>query len=130
MSFSVQAVVDVTAGPAGVRQARTCTRQSLAHLDDDVVDTAVLLTNELVTNASLHVGGSIRLRLLTAPGLVRIEVEDSSPRGPVPRRELDRERTSGRGLHLLQQLGRAWGVEPRPRGKAVWCELDVAARTG
>ena len=30
------------------------------------------------------------------------------------------------GLHIVGALTRAWGSEPRPGGKLVWCELPVA----
>jgi hypothetical protein len=33
-------------------------------------------------------------------------------------------RSSGRGLHLIDALTAAWGVEPAPEGgKTVWAEL-------
>jgi hypothetical protein len=32
---------------------------------------------------------------------------------------------SGRGLHLVGALARAWGVEPSADGKTVWAELPL-----
>jgi hypothetical protein len=38
----------------------------------------------------------------------------------------DPEAESGCGLWLVEQLGRAWGVNPHPDGgKVVWCTLEL-----
>lgn len=114
------------AGPAATRAARRSVRAALAGVaGEDVVDTAVLLASELVTNAALHVGGTVHLVVRARLGVVRLEVRDSGGRLPAPRRMLDRERTSGRGLHLVATLSDRWGAEPLAGGKVVWCELAV-----
>jgi hypothetical protein len=54
-------------------------------------------------------------------------VADSSEEPPAPR-DAAPEDTSGRGLHLVEAMARAWGVErEREDGKIVWFELDVPA---
>lgn len=124
MTDEVQVRVDLGAGPLAVRTARREVRAVLADaVDPDTVDTAVLLVSELVTNATLHVGGQVALVVRTRPGVVRLEVRDSGSRPPLPRRALDRERTSGRGLHLLDRLAADWGTQVEPKGKVVWCEV-------
>ena len=30
---------------------------------------------------------------------------------------------SGRGLHLVGRLAKAWGLRPAPVGKVIWAEL-------
>jgi anti-sigma regulatory factor (Ser/Thr protein kinase) len=92
----------------------------------EVVEAAVLLTSELVTNAVLYAdAGRINVDVDLDLTAVRVEVADSSDERPAPR-EAAPEDTSGRGLHLVDAMARAWGVEQeRDDGKVVWFELDV-----
>ncbi|HEX9063585.1 MAG TPA: ATP-binding protein [Streptosporangiaceae bacterium] len=57
------------------------------------------------------------------PGLIRIEVHDSSrvPLPPVSPSEDDDE--CGRGLTVVAALAQTWGWQPERAGKVVWCEL-------
>jgi anti-sigma regulatory factor (Ser/Thr protein kinase) len=86
------------------------------------IDTAVLVTSELVTNAVLHARTAVTLRLAMTGDLIRIEVFDENPRLPVlvP---CPPEATSGRGLALISALSSAWGMEHRDGGKTVWAEI-------
>ncbi len=88
---------------------------------DELVPDAELVVSELVTNALLHAVPPVELRV-SVNGVVRIEVADGSRRAPV--RALARaDAMTGRGLSLVAALAADWGVEPRPDGKVVWCEL-------
>lgn len=95
----------------------------------EVVDDAVVLTSELVTNAVVHAGGPAVLRLLlpgpspSGPGALRVEVADVSTHAPRPRRA-DDEDTHGRGLELISGLADRWGWHREGPGKRIWCELD------
>jgi anti-sigma regulatory factor (Ser/Thr protein kinase) len=91
-----------------------------------VREVAILLTSELVTNAIVHVGGGVELRVNGDAGVVRITVRDSSPTPPKPRTSDDRAVT-GRGLGLVEQLAARWGTDltTSPRGKEVWFELRL-----
>ena len=89
------------------------------------VETAVLVTSELVTNATLHAGTRCAVELRGAPGTLIIRVTDCDPRPPVKRLSFSDEMSTGRGLRLLEVLCRRWGVEPGSGGKTVWCELPV-----
>jgi hypothetical protein len=61
---------------------------------------------------------------------VRVEVGDSSTEAP-RRCDPDLDDTSGRGLHLVAELARNWGVDAAPRaGKVVWFELDSRVAAG
>ena len=94
----------------------------------EVVEAALLLTSELVTNAVLHAAGTINIDVDLDLTAVRVEVGDTSHEGPTPREAGDAEATSGRGLHLVEAMARAWGVNRQPDdGKVVWFELDVPA---
>ncbi|HEX6921605.1 MAG TPA: GAF domain-containing protein [Actinomycetes bacterium] len=85
------------------------------------VDVGVLVT-EVVTNALLHAGPPVLLRLVRLVDGVRIEVEDSSRALPLRSRP-GTDAMTGRGIMLVEALCRAWGVEPLEFGKVVWCEV-------
>ncbi len=96
----------------------------------DDVDTAVLLTSELVTNAVVHTADPVVLDTALGNGTLHVEVTDRSPRLPKPAAAVASYAQSGRGLLLVVELADRWGYRPsrftRP-GKTVWFELDVAA---
>jgi len=101
---------------------------------DTLVDDAVLLTSELVTNAVLHAGTPVQVtcRLLgdLSGGAVEIAVLDRRPAQIRPDRPHSAaeaaERTNGRGLQLPSELASAWGVTYARAAKAVWFRLDFA----
>ena len=86
-------------------------------------DVAVLLADELVTNAILHAKSEIGVTVALQPNPLRVDVSDASHALPVLREEDERLRESGRGLHLVETLAAAWGVIPHAVGKTVWFEL-------
>ncbi|MFJ3788441.1 ATP-binding protein [Kitasatospora sp. NPDC090091] len=109
-----------------VADARSVTVDFLADVaDPSVVADAVLLVSELVGNAIRHAGQPGWLLLVRRPGLLRIEVSDSSSRPPRPRRPRGAEAPGGLGLFLLGCLALQWGWRPLGPGKAVWCELRL-----
>ncbi|MFI6559718.1 SpoIIE family protein phosphatase [Streptomyces sp. NPDC050534] len=99
----------------------------------DIVDDAVVLTSELVTNAVVHAGTSADVLCLRSDEGVRIEVADHYPEreiplqgSPVTMGSPDRE--GGRGLQLCAALAGRWGVEYTPTHKQVWFQLDLPER--
>jgi anti-sigma regulatory factor (Ser/Thr protein kinase) len=90
-------------------------------------ETPCLLLSELVTNAVVHTRTPVGLELRLAGRRLRCAVADESRRVPVPRpcKETD---DAGRGLQLVEELAAEWGVETYTAGKAVWFEVDLAAR--
>ncbi|MGW2635813.1 ATP-binding protein [Streptomyces sp. NPDC001348] len=115
--------------PASVARARACVRKALAArgIDEDVSESAVLITSELVTNALTHSAGErIVCRLHISPERLRIEVQDDNrgPSRPAPRQP-GPEDQSGRGLLLVEALSTDWGVAgvPHRYGRVVWAEL-------
>ena len=114
---------DVTA--AG--DARHWVRDRLRALQrEDLIESAVLATSELVTNVILHARTTIRVRIVEETDL-RIEIYDESP-GHVQSRTatdaLDAESdlaAAGNGLNILAAVTRHWGVRRSRRpGKTVW----------
>ena len=101
---------------------------------DELVDDAVLLTSELVTNAVLHAGTPVQVtcRLVgdQPDAAVEIAVLDRRPaqlHPDVPHTAAEAaERTSGRGLKLPSELASAWGVTYARAAKAVWFRLGLA----
>ncbi|MCU1486582.1 MAG: sle [Actinomycetia bacterium] len=91
----------------------------------ELVDAAELLASELVTNAVVHTGEAVEIRLHRLEGRVRVEVIDGSGERQPELREVDLEDTSGRGLFLVDVMSSAWGIEPHGMGKAVWFELTA-----
>ncbi len=105
-------------------------RELLAEVDEhDLVETAVLLVSEVVTNALLHAGTRIDVAVSVDRTGVRVEVGDGSLHLPVRRRYSPTAGT-GRGMMLLEQMVDEWGVQTRHDGKVVWFRLGTGADDG
>jgi anti-sigma regulatory factor (Ser/Thr protein kinase) len=85
---------------------------------------AVLLASELASNAAEHAATEFTVAIGMRGDQVRLEVADG---GSIVRSVAATARDSehGRGLHLVQALSSAWGVEERPGGKSVFCEVPA-----
>ncbi|MFD5743825.1 SpoIIE family protein phosphatase [Streptomyces massasporeus] len=99
----------------------------------DIVDDAVVLTSELVTNAVVHAGTSADVLCLRSDEGARIEVADRYPEREIPLQATainmgSPDREGGRGLQLCAALAGRWGVEYTPTHKTVWFQLDLPAR--
>ncbi|MEV4575767.1 ATP-binding protein [Nonomuraea jabiensis] len=114
-----------TSQARSVRSARQAARAQLAEWGlQQACEYAELLISELVTNAVRHARGLVRMSLSAADGLLRCEVEDSSPVPPSPRAASCDDEGS-RGLLLVEVLSSGWGSVPTGRGKLVWFEVPV-----
>jgi hypothetical protein len=76
--------------------------------DSTLVDRAVVLASELVTNAVVHARTDLRLRLELRGDWPHLAVRDASPR-LLPVVAFDPYAPGGRGLWLVEQLAIAWG---------------------
>ena len=124
--------------PAAAAAARRFVRETLrtwqvagqSASQDELVDDAVLLTSELVTNAVVHAGTPVQVTCRLAHGAVEVVVLDRHPVQLVPDREQGEsaaaERTGGRGLMLPSELASSWGVTYARTAKAVWFRLGIA----
>lgn len=117
--------------PSSVPQARHAVEQALEDWGlGELTWTAALLVSELAANALLHARTDFTVVVEVLPGGgARIAVSDGSPAPPRSRRYGD-EATTGRGLHLVGDLARGWGVDRRPDGKTVWAELEPSVQPG
>ena len=125
----LQATIPV--GPAAPSAARAWARRRLAdQVSATVLDDALLVISELVTNSVLHagplVGAPIRVSAALADGTLRLEVEDAGHGNAVIRRAPDRRHGSGFGLDLVDRIAARWGVTQLGATR-VWCELREPA---
>lgn len=121
-------------GPSarGVAEARRYAVDVAARLgaDDDTRETVRTLVSELVTNALLHAGTDVVVRVDDARAALRVSVTDGSPAQPLQRR-LGPGSTTGRGLRLLRALSTDSGTERSDAigagGKTVWFTVSKRA---
>jgi serine phosphatase RsbU (regulator of sigma subunit)/anti-sigma regulatory factor (Ser/Thr protein kinase)/PAS domain-containing protein len=94
---------------------------------EDVLDDAVLLTSELVTNAVVHAGTELSVSCALGPGYVQVGVTDSHGSRLLPTTVTNPapDKTSGRGLYLMMQISQSWGVEYENACKRVWFRLPL-----
>jgi anti-sigma regulatory factor (Ser/Thr protein kinase) len=95
-----------------------------AGVDGDPAEAAELLVSEVVTNAVLHGRSDVRLAVVLAPGVLRVEVGDDNSRRPWVQ-AADPAALDGRGLAILDAVASRWGVQDAALGKVVWFELDL-----
>ncbi|MEV4975768.1 ATP-binding protein [Streptomyces scopuliridis] len=120
-------------GPAGVGEARHRMREQLRRsgMSDAVVDDAVLILSELLSNACRHgrplgrteIGdGDIRAAWrVDKAGRLTVEVTDGGgPTRPIPATPSVTAR-GGRGLNIISALAQEWGVRDSASGEVtVW----------
>lgn len=119
-----RSALSLGSGPRGVQSARrwvveTCTDMGRS----DLVECAELGVSELVTNALLHGGPPIQVRVRGTREHPRVEVRDGSidrPLIPAAQDDDDLLLTFGRGLSIVARSADAWGAEIEDDGKIVW----------
>jgi len=120
--------LELPAIEASVPRARAWLRDRLGEAHP-ALDDVLLLASELVTNAVRHSDsrhtGTVTVVATALRGIVHVTVIDAGAEG-MPHIEGgagDEEGEGGRGLFLVDVLARAWGVQERPEGRAVWFEV-------
>ncbi|MFF5131361.1 SpoIIE family protein phosphatase [Streptomyces syringium] len=135
-SAVITARAAATFEPVGrsVASARSFVRDTLQGWGfPDVIDDAVVLTSELVTNAVVHAGTAADVLCVRLDTGVRVEVADRYPERELPLQSPGRhfggvDREGGRGLLLCSALAGRWGVEYSATHKKVWFQLDLPDR--
>ncbi|KAK1183162.1 ATP-binding protein [Streptomyces sp. NBS 14/10] len=112
--------------PESAEVARKLVRAALAAWgQEDLIEDAVLVITELVSNAVNHARlESIRV-VVTRPSekFVRLGVVDRSRTMPHMRTDSNGDNTRGRGLLLVDALTDRWGTDRYRWGKQVWGEM-------
>ena len=111
--------------PTSPRRARRRLATASLNLPRELLDTALLLTSELVTNAVKHGGDRIVLTVRDEPQVLRVEVYDDGPQDPYIGAGAS-QGEGGRGLILVDSLAHEWGVSGSAgngHGKVVWFAL-------
>ncbi|MFJ9033015.1 ATP-binding protein [Streptomyces sp. NPDC102274] len=120
-------------GPAGVGEARHRMREQLRRsgMSDSVVDDAVLILSELLSNACRHGrplgrteigdGDILAAWRVDKAGRLTVEVTDGGgPTRPIPATPSVTAR-GGRGLNIITALAQEWGVRDSATGEVtVW----------
>ena len=101
-------------------------------LPETARESLALLVSELVNNAVLHGGLSVRDRiqveLINGTDSVRLTVNDAGRGFPCATPESGLPLVAGgRGLVIVDALSETWGVDSDPDGCTVWCEVAVGA---
>ena len=118
---------------SGARAFVTRTLSAVGKTPTVDLDTATLLTSELVTNAIVHTasgapGGTVTIVVVDVTDGVLIEViDDGSASTPVVKDDL--LTTDGHGLFLVKQLAAQWGYLRDPAGTTVWVHLASDGET-
>ncbi len=95
-------------------------------LDEATVDAAVLVANELASNAVDHAGTPFRLTVALLGDRLRIEIADGSLDVPVLQPH-DPRAVRGRGLQMVDHLASTWSCTLGTTGKTVAAEISLAA---
>lgn len=132
---ATRGVTDSPQSPALVRRwaEEVLTRWGLG----TETDRALLVLNELVTNAVVHSPGDAHCRLTVDGGSLEVLVTDAGS-GP-PRRALraahhpdpdEWERSGGRGLQIVAAVADDWGASLQEGRCGMWARWAVAAGWG
>jgi anti-sigma regulatory factor (Ser/Thr protein kinase) len=114
--------------PTAPAAARQFVVQTLRKWGRGSVIDATLVISELATNAVVHAHSPFTVVARSDGENLRLEVTDSSRRQPRESAQPP-DAPSGRGLHVVARIARAWGVEDTPQGKTVWAELSSRCLT-
>jgi serine phosphatase RsbU (regulator of sigma subunit)/anti-sigma regulatory factor (Ser/Thr protein kinase) len=125
-------------GPLAPGSARALVQAALAEapgVSPRLVDDALAVVSELVTNAVVHAGTDVDVDWrLEETGAFVVEVGDRHP-SRAPRDALGGDGSYdtaeyGRGLRLVTTLAESWGVTYRAGAKTVWARLPPGGVDG
>jgi anti-sigma regulatory factor (Ser/Thr protein kinase) len=125
MGFEKQAMWVLPRSTTAASESRHHLLDACRGMPQESLETAVLLTDEVVVNAVKHSEGPIALFVTRTGDRVHVEVQDANPDPPVVA-DTDLLAETGRGMVLVEAMARAWGARPsRPPGpgKRVWFDV-------
>lgn len=118
--------VELDPTPSAARAARVFLSEHATELPPEANEVALLCTSELVTNGVLHARTPLVVGVTLGSDRLLVTVADSAPGQPAPKPR-DDERTSGRGIVLVDALADEWGVHEDEGGKTVWFTVSRRA---
>ena len=104
--------------------ARALLRGAMAERDGTPCADALVMISEIVTNAVRYTRSVLHVSMTVDDLTLRVEVTDDNPVVPTAS-AVDLDRTSGRGLQIVDELADCWGVVRTQGGKAVWFEISL-----
>lgn len=114
--------------PESVGRARSAVKEKMASwdCDGDLIETAITLTSELVTNCVIHAADSPAFIAVCffEDEYLTIAVMDFGAAMPQIR-EPDPDSVAGRGLLLVEAMSDHWGYEPFSGGKLVFADIKL-----
>ena len=136
---SVMRRLRLPAAQSSPAAARTAVYEAIIEVDlVGMLDEALLLTTELVTNAVIHARTDLEIEIAAGRDGISVMVLDHHC-GPLALTEWDGKallgksggsgelRERGRGLFLVDRLASRWGTLHHAGGKGVWFRLDYPA---
>ncbi|MDS0134566.1 MULTISPECIES: ATP-binding protein [unclassified Amycolatopsis] len=107
---------------AELARVRAWADRLLQDLPEDQRVDALMVVDELASNALRHGSPPRQVRLLRRPNWLSVEVDDTciDPACPQPP-----SAEGGHGLKLVAGMSVSWGQSQRPTGKTVWAEIDL-----
>ncbi len=128
-------VVRLRHEPVSVGVGRRRVRAELAEvgLPDALLDDVQVVLSELMGNSVRHArpiaGGVVLVGWRVADGEVSVRVTDGGSLQRIAPREPSPMSDSGRGLHIVERLCRAWGVTEHAGAlRTVWAVLSLDER--
>lgn len=113
--------------PLAEARVWACDRAEALGARGEELGLVALLTSEVVSNATRHGDGGATLEVVAVEDGIRISVSDDGEALPQVLHP-DAGTPGGRGVWLVSELARAWGVDRLPGGgKAVWFEVAVGS---
>jgi anti-sigma regulatory factor (Ser/Thr protein kinase) len=136
---SQTSTVLVPFAPSSVAEARRVMATDLAGRDvpDFLVEDAMLVLSEILSNALKHAkplpSGRVQVRWAPTPDGVEVEVTDGGAQTRPRATSATISATGGRGLSIVTDLSRDWGVRDEDGQTTVWALVaprDGARRAG
>jgi anti-sigma regulatory factor (Ser/Thr protein kinase) len=118
--------VKLTEGLRAPARARAWIVEQISDQPAQLVDDALLIASELVTNAVRYGRPEVILALTQLSDGILIEVSDAGDSMPqLAAQPPTEDRLGGRGLVIVASTASDWGVAPHdpPPGKTVWVQL-------
>lgn len=116
-------------GRQAARTAREFVRARLTGLPSDLVESAELLTSEVVTNGILHARTGLEMGVSRTAKEIAVAVQDANDAMPSarPAPAGDEIAQQGRGMAIIVALADDFGWRPLPDrpGKVVWFTLKI-----